>query len=160
MEFDSSIGIQKDSDINKKDKESVFSLTINPNINTKPGTSQYEELKAKMMKTTQEIFGSPLSFKPYIKFRNNKHDFNATYIKGIELKPTIEYGPQGRFHLQAFIKIKHRSNIQLNRELFVEKYAEGIGIKESQVYINIEVEGYKKKTNEEKMRDYVMKTRE
>lgn len=148
MEFNSNIGTQLGNEgfkkgLNKQSNKiivSVFGLTVNPNISTDPVKDKEKHLAVHnaMMKKTQEIFGSENEFKKYVTFRkaSEGHKWDDNYINKVDLIPSLEYG-RNKWHLQAFIEIRHKSNILLDRQAFIDAYAKALNISPSSVHIDI-----------------------
>lgn len=164
--MDSPINIyEQTEEQNTKVRESIFSLTINPNITTPNiDSNESQRVHTAVINAMKEIFGTGRQFiNEYVTFRKPGHDikkivdidFGNKENKG----PTAEFGNQKRWHIQAsYIKITHKSNIQLNRSKLVETMAKYANIKPSAVHIEIRVLGYEKKTDEDKMKSYQGKT--
>lgn len=158
--FKTNIGTQYGNEHKlKKDKKSVFSLTINPNISSIIGTSFHDDLHDKLMRITKELFGNIENFAKIIKFRDPTHSFNDKYIKSVDLTPTVEYGRLKKLHLNASIVIEHHSNIQLNREKLIKLYADACNVEEKAIHIDIRVAGISARSDEERLKNYVLQNR-
>lgn len=158
MPFTSDIGTQLGNEDKSKTKqrESIFSLTVNPNISTTPDTPEHKLIHDKLLNVAREMFGTEENFKQYIKFNIPGHTYDTHIIDVKENHVTIEYGKLKKWHIQASFDITHKSNIHLDRIKILKKVASNMNISESNIHIDITTP---KKDDKTKMLEYPLKNR-
>ncbi len=113
---------------------SDFSITLNPNISSTPGTSFHRLIHAKMFKISKYIFAnddplvSDAIWKKLIKFRYKPtHSYNENIFDITPKSITVEYdNKKHKWHLQALVSIEHNSNVQLDYDTFVGMYGKAL----------------------------------
>lgn len=156
-----SIGTQFGAELETKDKivhDSVFSLTINPNISSDKDSEFHKKYHDKLLAGTNAIFGDDERFlNNFITYM--KEGEGRDKVISMDGDLTLEYGRTKKWHVQAAIDIKHRTMLRLNKNRLVEEYAKICNVPASAIHIDIKVAGWEKKTDAQKIKNYVLKSR-
>jgi len=130
----------------QRSKTSSFGITINPNIPALPGTELSELVKADLLKSARDIFGSENNFKHYVKFIKGGQWDSDHVVEVPTNNITIEINSKNEWHIQGFVTVVHRSFIHLNRDKMLLTVAENLQnakprIKPSNIHIDIQTGG-------------------
>lgn len=131
------IGTQKGREKkHAKLRYSPFGITINPNISTSEGTEMHEAIHDVLEYVAEMLFGSLDAIKKTISIiaRDGSWDDVANID---DVNVTLEYGTQGKWHIQVFLGVHHNTMLRINIPYLRKVTAAAFEIPQSTVHVNV-----------------------
>ena len=132
------IGTQKGKEkTHDKLHYSPFGITINPNITTGDGTPMNDVVHDVLEYVAGELFGSVDAIKKIVKIIARDGSWNDI-IAIDDINPTLEYGKQGRWHIQVFLGLHHKTMVRLDIPYMRKVVSDAFQVPATSIHINVE----------------------